>query len=174
MARGPTLRRALRRIALAVVILLLAAYALLLTWHLYSAWRASRILTRVESIQLGAPASAFYSAVHGLRCENERHGMWCATVPGMYHTSLFSRLAHRAPDLSQFLARNLNHIGLRYWQLTAGATISNGSIERLDAGIIVVGRDETLGADVAACAHLTEVANPVHRRHAENREPWLV
>jgi hypothetical protein len=146
MARGPKVRRALLRVVIGVLAIAFAAYAILLTWHIHDDWVASRALTNLESIQLGSPPSVFQSAVRGLKCQAEQRGLFCGIMPGIYRTSLFNRVAWRAPHATDELIAGFSHLGLRPWNLRASAAIESGSIQMISAGILALGREETLGA----------------------------
>jgi len=141
-----------RKIAAAVVtvpiLFALASYLFLVAAERYSAWQASRILDRVESLRLGDAASSFESAVQG--CETKKAGAIydCNMVAGAFRFQVPWRLVSKLPgELGHDVEALAGQAAVRPWTLGVSCSVSGGRIDSISAHLWVAGRYETLGAE---------------------------
>ena len=93
------LRRLLVRAVAVLVAIPLLLYIVLLSWHAYSSWQASRTLTQLEPMRLGTPESEYNNAVRGMQCTDTQRGRECFLVPGVYNIDRLVNFAWNRPSL---------------------------------------------------------------------------
>jgi len=149
--RLPHRWRLRKAIAVVVLLPLLAGfllYVVLLSAEYLSARQASRMLDKLDTIRLGDPAERFEDAVQGCEIKRQHAEFSCELVAGAFRFhppwALMGKLSlQHSYDLGRFLDRT----GLRAWRLYTTASITEGHISKLTAGILVEGRYETLGGN---------------------------
>ena len=109
----------------------------------YSAKQASTVLSQLESLKIGDPASSFDHAVSGLRTEAGVHVLTAGAFQFEQLWNLVWKLPQEWADELMYIS---SRAGLRWWRLTTSASVQEGRIRRVSVGFMVVGRYEMLGA----------------------------
>src|ERR1700674_1887937 len=157
--------RFVRIASLAVILFVLIFYSFLLAQEGYSARESSMMLDRLERLRMGDPAGDFEQAVRGCKIEKTDSEYFCGVTAGAFRIGWPWILMWRLPDewaykVSEFRDR----AGLRFWRLTASASVLEGHVQLISGGFFVVGRYETLGAN-------WQIIEPLPARYRRQTNP---
>ncbi len=119
----------------------LALYLSLLGLEAYSAGKAAKVLSEIESLRIGDPVANFEKVVSGIPTRYSEHvltaGAW--EVIGKLPRPL-------AQVFSSFKLREiLCRAGLRWWELGVSADVQHAKLSALSVWLLVDGRYEMLG-----------------------------
>jgi hypothetical protein len=141
------------RLGVLLIAVPLAIYLALLAFDAYSVHQASVALSRLESLKLGDPVSAYDQAVASFA---ERDGTQ-VLVAGAFRVvgPILGRIWRINQDVGDQLNYFCNNIGLRFWELRANSSSQDGKLTRVSLKLHVVGRT-ALGSEWALVPEITD------------------
>src|SRR4051812_20677937 len=104
----------------------LVVYLALLLLQEYSAWQASRVLTRTEALRIGAPRASVEKAMQSCNAEWRESKYSCTLRSGPYRSEVLLEKFWKLPEAWTDRILTLSEkIGLRYWDVAVAASMKD-------------------------------------------------